>query len=113
MAIIPMKQTVTRIRTTGDEWEGTQTTDRTTLKCRVQEGTKLVRANATASATTGIQSSEVVSSAQIYFDKLADVALTDRFEYTNELGVTLTWAPITIEIKRDVGGKPMLTIVYV
>lgn len=113
MAIIPMKQTVTRIRMIGDEWEGTQTTDRTTLKCRVQEGAKLIRSNASANSATGIQSSEVVSSAQIYFDKLADVALTDRFEYTNELGISLTWAPITIEVKRDVGGKPMLTIVYV
>ncbi|KYC67176.1 hypothetical protein B4100_3812 [Heyndrickxia coagulans] len=108
-----MKQTVIRVRTTGDEWEGTQTTDRTALKCRVQEGAKLVRTSTTAANTTGIQASEVVSNAQIYLDKLADVALTDKFEYTNELGVTLTWAPITIEIKRDVGGKPMLTIVYV
>lgn len=105
MAIIPMRQTVTRIRKTGDEWDGTQTTDRTKLKCRVQEGAKLVRAEDSAK--------EVVSSAQIYLDKIADVALTDQFEYTNELGITQTWAPITIEIKRDISGKPMLTIVYV
>lgn len=113
MALIPMKQTVTRIRTSGSDWDDNLTTDRTSMKCRVQEATKLVRSTTGSSGMQGVTSSEVVSSAQIYFDKLADVELTDKFEYTNELGETRTYSPITIEIKRDIGGKPILTVVFV
>lgn len=112
MAMIPMKQTVTRIRTTGDEWEGTLSTERTPMKCSVNEGTKLVRSTSGTSGVQGVQSQEVVSSAQIYFDKLVDVKLTDTFEYTNELGITRTYPPLTIEVKR-LNGKPILTVVSV
>jgi hypothetical protein len=57
--------------------------------------------------------SEVVSTADIYFDKLADILLTDALEYTNELGITRTYTPLTIEIKRSIGGQPILTVVSV
>jgi hypothetical protein len=107
-----MKQTVTRVRKTGDEWDGTGTDNRVDLKCTLFEGTKLVRSMTGTSGAEGVSSSEVVSSAQIFFDKLADVALTDRFEYTDELGNTRTYTPITIEIKR-LSGKPILTVVSV
>lgn len=112
MALIPMKQTVTRIRTTGDEWNGTTTTDRTPMKCAVNEGTKVVRSTTGSSGAQGVVSSEVVSSAQIYFDKLADVTQTDQFEYTNELEITRTYIPLAIDVKR-LSGKPILTVVSV
>jgi hypothetical protein len=112
MAIIPMKQTVTRIRRTGNEWEGTLTETRTPMRCAVNEGTKLVRSTSGTNNVQGVMSSEVVSSAQIYFDKLADVQMTDVFEYTNELGITRTYSPLTIEVKR-LNGKPILTVVSV
>jgi hypothetical protein len=112
MALIPMKQTVTRIRTTGDEWSGTTTTDRAPMKCAVNEGTKLVRSTTGSTGAQGIISSEVVSSAQIYFDKLVDVQLTDKFEYTNELGIKRTYTPLTIDVKR-LAGKPILTVISV
>jgi hypothetical protein len=112
MAIIPLKQTVVRIRKTGDEWEGDAAETRAEMKCAFNEGTKLVRS---LSGTNGAQSntaSEVVSTAEIIFDKIADVELTDVFEFTNELGITRTYPPITIEIKR-LNGKPILTVVSV
>jgi hypothetical protein len=112
MALIPMKQTVTRVRTTGDEWDGTISTARDDLKCAVFEGTKLVRSMSGSSGAQGVTSSEVISSARIYFDKLADVRQTDTFEYTNELGITRTYTPLTIDVKR-LAGKPILTVVSV
>jgi hypothetical protein len=109
MPIVPLKQTIIRIRTEGDEWEGTEIETRTPMKCRFAEGTKLVR----SMSGTNVASSEVVSSAQIYFDKLADVKLTDEFEFTDELGNTRTYLPINIEVKRGLNGKPILTVVAV
>jgi hypothetical protein len=112
MAIMPMKQTVILIRETGDEWDGNQTVTRTEMKCSINEGAKLVRSMSGSTGVQGANSAEVVSSAQIYFDKLADIRLTDTLEYTNELGITRQYPPITIEIKR-LNGKPILTVVSV
>ncbi|MGC4375801.1 hypothetical protein WD019_02500 [Fictibacillus sp. Mic-4] len=112
MPLIPMKQTVTRIRTEGNEWDGTKTEIRTPMKCAINEGTKLVRSMSGSAGVQGTTSSEAVSSAQIYFDKLADIRLTDVLEYTNELGITRRYPPLTIEIKR-LNGKPILTVVSV
>jgi hypothetical protein len=112
MAIMPMKQTVTRIRLTGDEWEGTKTEERTEMKCAIMEGTNLVRSLSGTNGAQGVNSSEVVSSAQVYFDKIADIRLTDVLEYTNELGITRKYPPLTIDVKR-LSGKPVLTVVSV
>jgi hypothetical protein len=112
MAFLPMKQTVIRIRKSGNEWDGTDSETRVTLKCSISEGTKLVRTMSGTTGAQGVNSSEVISSAQIYFDKLADIQLTDELEYTNELGLTRKYPPLTIEIKR-LNGKPILTAVSV
>ncbi|PFP30255.1 hypothetical protein COJ96_05960 [Bacillus sp. AFS073361] len=112
MAIMPMKQTVTRIRKSGSDWDGTEAEERTQLKCAITEGAKLVRSMSGTSGVQGVTSSEDVSTAQIYFDKLADVQITDEFEYTNELGITRKYSPLTIDIKR-LNGKPILTVVSV
>jgi hypothetical protein len=112
MAILPMKQTVTRIRKSGNEWDGTDSEERVVLKCAITEGTRLVRSTSGTTGAQSVSSTEVVSTAQIYFDKLADVQLTDEFEYTNELGITRKYPPLTIEVKR-LNGKPILTVVSV
>jgi hypothetical protein len=109
MPVVPLKQTITRVRTVGDEWEDTLTEQRTPMKCRFAEGSRLVR----SMSGTNVASSEVVSVAQVYFDKLADVKLTDQFVFTDELNNTRTYLPINIEIKRGLNGKPMLTVVSV
>jgi hypothetical protein len=112
MAIMPMKQTVTRIRKEGDEWDGNQNEARLDMKCSITEGTKLVRSMSGTSGAQGVNSSEVVSSAQVYFDKIADIQLTDVLEYTNELGITRKYPPLTIEVMR-LNGKPILTAVSI
>lgn len=115
MAVIPLKQTVT-VRRPGetDRW-GNETTPATTftLKCRVEEGAKLTRRTSQQSGATQTLSEEVVSSAQIYFDKFADIRLTDELLYTDETGNTRTYHPININRTRGLNGKTLLTEVEV
>jgi hypothetical protein len=75
-----------------------------TLKCRFQEGVKLVRNQ---------YGDEVVSVGTFYFDKLADISLSDTFTYTNELAAETTYTPLAISVKRALNGKPLLTEVNV
>lgn len=104
MALVPLKQIVT-IERLGevDEW-GEGKLEQFDLKCRVDEGAKLVKNR---------QGVEVVSSAQILFNKLPDIRIDDYIIYTNELGVTLREKPISIAPIRMINGKPTLTEVSV
>jgi len=101
MAIIPLKQVVTIERyLDDDEWGENGTMLTFDLKCRVDEVAKLVKDRA---------GNEVVSSAQILFNKLADVRFDDYVVYTNELGVTVREKPIAISPIRMINGKAALT----
>jgi vacuolar-type H+-ATPase subunit F/Vma7 len=110
MAILPMKQTVI-VKRGGelDEWGNVSPGQILTLTCRVDEGSSV-----TAYRSVGMTNSEiVVASARIFFDKLADIRETDIIVFTNELGITMERNPKEINVKRSVGGKPMLTEVIV
>ena len=115
MAYVPLKQTVT-IKRKGetDRW-GNEITppDTFTLKCRLEEGAKLTRRTTQQSGAAQTLSEEVVSSAQILFDKFTDIRLTDEILYTDESGNTRTYLPININRIRGLNGKPMLTEVEV
>lgn len=115
MAIIPLKQTVI-IRRKGetDRWGNEITPDEEfTLKCRVEDGAKLTRRTSYQSGMASVLAEEVVSSARIYFDKFADIRLTDELLYTDESGNTITYLPININRVRGLNGKSMLTEVEV
>lgn len=99
-----MKQTVTITSAgSGDAWDSAPRPPYT-LQCRIQEGVRLVR---------NIHGQEVASAAQIYFDKLADITLSDSIAYEDENGLTRKYAPISIEVKRSISGAPLLTVVNV
>lgn len=115
MATIPLKQTVT-IKRKGetDRWGTPITPDEEfTLKCRVDEGAKLTRRTSYQSGTASVLAEEVVSSARIYFDKFADVRLSDELYYTDESDVTRVYHPLNINRIRGVNGKAMMTEVEV
>lgn len=113
MAIIPMKQTVTvRRKSDPDRW-GNAPDIEFTLKCRIQENTKLARRTNYTSGTTTILAESVVSKAQIMFDKYVDVTLTDEISFTDESGVAQTYLPININRIRGLNGKAILTEVEV
>lgn len=115
MAIIPLKQTVT-IKRKGetDRW-GNEITPAVefTLKCRVDEGAKLTRRTSQQPGAVQTLSEEVVSSAQILFDKYTDVRLTDEILYTDESGNTRVYLPINVNRVRGLNGKSWLTEVLV
>lgn len=104
MALIPLKQTITITPAGSDDPWDPQPGTPYTASCRVQEGVKLVR---------NANGQDVVSSAQIYLDKLAEITLSDRIAYEDESGVQRTYIPISLEVKRSLGGKPLLTVIYV
>jgi hypothetical protein len=116
MALIPLKQTV-RIKRHGapDKWGNPTAPTEFTLPCRIVEGTKMTRRTSSqgAGGTISVNAEEVVSTAQIFFDKLADIQLTDEIYYTDDNGKTRLYKPLSIEVKRGLNGKALLTVVNV
>lgn len=105
MSIVPMKQTVMVTKADGtDGWGETAPGAKRTYKVRAVEETKVV---------VNKVGEEAVTSARFIFDKLPDIAYDDVITYTNELGVKIAREPVRIEVKRGVGGKPLVTEVYV
>jgi hypothetical protein len=113
MAILPMKQTVTIQRGGAlDDWGNAVPGETLTLKCRVEEGTRVTRSlSGTGSGTSTFEIA--VGTARILFDKLADIRETDTLVFTNELGITIEKTPKEINVKRGGSGKPILTEVIV
>lgn len=105
MAIVPLKQTVTITKNGGlDGWGKPVAGAEITLKARVTESTHVV---------TNQAGEEAVASLRVTLDKLADISYDDTLTYTNENGVTVSRRPLSIEIKRGISGKPILTEVSV
>lgn len=106
MPVIPLKQTVIHTPMNGidPDWNTPIPGDPVSVKCRFQEGARLVR---------NAQGGEVVSVGTFYFDRLYSVDLADTFTYTDENNRTTTYTPIAISVKRALNGKPILTEVSV
>lgn len=106
MALIPLKQTVTITPAGGFDPDYNMPIPGVpyTMRCRFQEGVKLVRNQYGA---------EAVSVGTFYFDKLADIGLDAKLTYINEFGDETTYDPLTIGVKRMLSGRPILTEVDV
>lgn len=114
MAIIPLKQDVTLIRSQGtDDYGRPLNPIRIPMKCRFQEESKLVKRFSSGTGANQTLSEEVVASAKIIFDKYTDVLYTDTFEYIDDMKRIVTYSPLKIEVMRNFGGKAILTVVYV
>jgi hypothetical protein len=111
MAIIPLKQTITikHAKETTDRFNRSEYEPPVTLKCRFTEGAKLVRTRSLGMTT----SAEAVSSAQIMLAGFVGVSMDDEIIYTNESGKSLSYKPLSIDVKRGLNGKALLTVVYV
>ncbi|MGG1266823.1 hypothetical protein [Brevibacillus laterosporus] len=46
-----------------------------------------------------------MSSAQVLCDRLAPISISDRIEFTDELGRVRQYSPLAIEIRRNISGK--------
>lgn len=106
MAIIPLKQRVIVRPPDGlpDKWGQTKPTDPVEYRARVSEEIRVV---------TNQYGEEAVASMTIYFDKLPDISYDHVIEYENEIGVKIARKPVSIEVKRHINGKPLLTLVGV
>lgn len=111
MALIPLKQTVTIKPATGetDRFNRPVYGQPYSLKCRFQEGTKLVRSRSGGFTTNA----EAVSSAQIYLAGYVAIHMDDEISFTDEGGITQTYTPINVSVKRGLSSKALLTVVYV
>lgn len=98
---VPLKQTVIHEKLIGtdNDYGDPIYAAPLTLKCRFQEGGKLVRNQ---------QGDEVVSVGTFFFDRIVDIGFGDKLTYTNELDAVTSYEPIAISVKRWINGKPVL-----
>ena len=110
MALVPMKQTVSIKRESGELniYGKRANVETLTKKCRALEGSHVTEDK--ASAEVG---KTVVVSLKLLFDKLAEITYDDEITYVNELGTTYAGKPKNITVRRDFAGKAVLTEVFV
>ena len=110
MAIVPLKQTVTRRRAVGDldMWGKPEGIEETELKCRAVEGS-----HTTTDRNSQMHGATIVVDLKLLLDKLADIGYEDEIEYVNEAGTIYKGNPKNITIQRDFTGKPLLTVVFI
>lgn len=105
MAIVPLKQNVTITKPGADDgWGGTTPGAVIPYKARVTEETNVV---------TNQYGEEATTSLRIILDKLPEISYDDVILYENELGVKVERKPVSIEVKRGLNGKALLTEVFV
>lgn len=102
MALIPLKDSITVTPITVSDGWGTETqATSVTYKCRIDEGTKLVRDQ---------QGAEVVSNTQILLDKKVAVSYNDDITWKDAVtGETRTEKPIEISAIKDFSSKVLFT----
>ncbi|MFW5434352.1 hypothetical protein [Paenibacillus apiarius] len=101
---IPLKNTVTitPFLRNDPDYNEPEYGDPYEAKCRVTNGVKVVRNR---------HGQETVSTVQLLFEKLPRISTSDKFEFTDENGIAATYTPISVEPKRWLNGKAILTVV--
>ncbi|PEF03391.1 hypothetical protein COM97_27000 [Bacillus thuringiensis] len=109
MAIVPMKQEIKKTRSSGElnAWGKPEKVETVVLKCRATEGS-----HTTTDRSSKIVGATIVCELKLIFDKLADITYDDEISYVNEAETEFKGRPKNIKISRDLGGKPILTTVY-
>ncbi|WP_409346758.1 hypothetical protein [Paenibacillus sp. MBLB4367] len=105
MSVMPKRHAVTIVPSVdpgADPWDTPVSGSSYPLRCRVREGSKVVRNS---------QGAEVVSTAQVFFTGLVNIRLFDVIEFRDELGNVREFRPISIEIIRKPGGQVVDTLV--
>lgn len=104
MALIPLRQSITVYPPGNDDPWNPEPSVPFALKCRFQESIEVVRNQ---------HGAEVVSSAQIFLAKDAEVTVNHTFVYEDENGTKTTYTPHNVTRKRWLNGKSILTVVFV
>jgi hypothetical protein len=110
MALFPTKQVVTVSRASGelDIFGKRAGLDIFVMKCRAIEGSHITtdRSSKSAGAT-------IVCELKLMFGNLADITYDDVLRYENEAKTVYEGRPKNIRIRRDFGGKAVLTEVLI
>lgn len=117
MPIIPLKHsvTITRFSETGDWGAPIGNAEVFTLRCRIDEGSRLARttfAGLDASAAI-VRGEEVIEVTSILLDKYADIRYTDTLTFNDAGGRPVEAKPVKISVISGINGKPILTEVIV
>ena len=104
MALIPLKQKAVVVKYgEPDRWGNVTAEEETEYKVRVDNTVKTVKNRL---------DKEVISTAQVWFNKYPPVSYDDEVQYDDEHGREIRRKPELIEPIRMIDGKPTLTIVY-
>lgn len=115
MPIVPMKQTIIWVKATTTNKFGDPSGPpiQVEMRCRFVEKQEVVRAYSAGVSNNQALASDLVSTAQIFLDGFVEVDFEDTLLYTDEAGKERSYKPMKREVKRDFGGKALLTVVYV
>lgn len=101
MPIVPMKELCIATEPGEvDAWGNSTGENPITYKCRIKEGTKLVRNQSGA---------EVVSNTRILLDKAVVIKYDYDVTYTDATGEVVTRKPIAIRFIKNISSKVILT----
>lgn len=106
MAIIPLNQEITHFPSSSvsDGWGSTEKLDPVVLKARVETTSEVVR---------NPSGKEVVANLKIYLDGFPNITYDDDVQYVDENGYSVKRKPSSIDVKRMLGGNPVMTILFV
>lgn len=115
MPIVPMKQKIKLVKAEVKNKFGDATYPSipTLLPCRFVEKQEVIKAYSAGVSNNQALAADLVSSAQIYLDRFVKVDFNDKILYTDESGQERSYKPVKVEVKRDFGGKALLTVVHV
>lgn len=109
IGLIPLNNKVTIIRSSGlDAW-GLPIKDsnsQTTYPARVDY-------NSSNNPTNGARGTEEVITAKIILEGLVDIRYEDTIEFKDKLGNVAQYKPLKINVREDLGGNPLYTVVEV
>jgi len=102
MALIPLKDTSTinSFNASSDGWDDIPPDSTNTLKCRINESSKLVKNQL---------GDEVISNVQILYEGAIKINYTDKITSTDSNGIEQTMKPTAIERIKDIASKVLFT----
>jgi hypothetical protein len=107
------KVTILRKSKTSDGWGGQIDLPPVEVKCRINDGAKVMKNASAMHSIRDVRGKEIVATGEIFFDKHIDLDLDDQIQYIDELGNKVIYSILSVKVIRGLSGKPMLSVVTV
>lgn len=113
--MIPLNQKIRVLKKTNvsDGWGGKISSYPLEYRCRIAESTRSLKNVSTEEDVRNVRNREIVSVADVFLRGLADITEDDTLEYTDELGRTRQYKPISIKVIRGISGEALFTKIEV